>query len=172
MPSIWGSLSVIQTFTNFSVLPSRAQANSICLSPCSPSSPIYSSFSVLPLFILVWLNSQWCFSHAHVWWRAGCILLPLLLPEANLYSLLAGSCAFANRRPKRTQKQSNTYQHCTTRLILQRYPSSNHSQLQALCSSSDLSRQTKWFLQENPSVSQERGCIFHTDECPNRYGSG
>lgn len=67
---------------------------------------------------------------------------------------------------------SNTYQRCTTNLTLQRYPSSSHSRLQALSSSSYLSRQTKWFLQDNPSVSQERGCIFHTDECPNRYGYG
>lgn len=81
-------------------------------------------------------------------------------------------CICWPKTQKHPDAESNTYRCCTTNLTLQRYPSSNHLQLQALCSSSYLSRQTKWFLQDNPSVSQERGCIFRTDECPNRYGYG
>lgn len=108
---------------------------------------------------ILWLSSQWCFSHAPVRRREGCVLLPLLLHATNLHALLGIFCAFNNQGPKGSPEAEHAaYQRSTTNVALRRYPGCNHSQLWALHSSSYLSRQTKWVLQDSPGVSQERGC--------------
>ena len=172
VPSIWGSLSTIQTYK---LLCATLQKGSWQYMPF-PLLPlithlliIFSAFSIC--FSLVKLSVMLlpCTCVVKGWLHSSSLALTWNKPLQSTGWFL---CICWPKTPNHPEAESNTYQGCTTNLTLQRYPSSNHSQLQALCSSSYLSRQTKWFLQDNLSVSQERGCIFHTDECPNRYGYG